>query len=887
MNFDLGMAGWSTIRSVDVASTLPARQPASKLGVPAKVGLNVYHVEQFPNIPVHQYDVMIGNGAEKRGLIKKVWESQAVRKEMDQFTIYDGNKLAWSGKAITREVKIIVDLDAEEGRQVKEGARPNVHRVVIRQTNTVGFQQLMAHLQGKTSFDNTCLEAINFADHLLRMTPSTKYTAIKRSFFAKGQRRFNLGGGVEAFKGVYQSLRLVHPGRLAVNLDVANGTFWSANRLHLSAVQVCGARDVSDLSGLLSRGEASRAGQQLKRMKKVRVFASHRGNDTVDEYCIERFIYKSSKTYPIQVKDSDGQDTEMTLYAFFLKKYNIRLQYSELPLCKMTKGKNTVLPMEILTIKENQRYAYKMDEKQTSEMIKFAVTAPPERYQAIQHGIDMLNWAQDPILNKYGVRITTTRTSADGRVLPAPTVKFGAGEAKPGTSGRWDLKGKKFLTTNSAPLKSWAVCVITGRRGGKPDKSTIQKFLAAFVSGYIAHGGKVENKQPILSLSAGDDVGKWVTDTWNLAGNQTVSRPQILLFILPDKDSQVYGRIKRSCECRYGVVSQCIQYAQAVKCAPQYISNVCMKFNSKLGGVTCRAIGPKSGGPTGCFTIPTMIIGADVSHSAPGVQTPSMAAITVSTDKLATRYAAVVQTNGYRVEMINTDIILNELKPLVQHWIQNVGGGRVPAQVIYLRDGVSEGQYQHVLQQEVNDMKQLLKGADPAASPKFVVVVGSKRHHVRFFPERGDRNGNPFPGTLVETGVTNPFENDFYLCSHAAIKGTARPAHYYVLANESKMTNDQLHTLLYEQVYQYARASTPISQHPAIYYAHLAAARAGPHDPKWAGSSDVQTETAQKKVASQTAKSSTHNSSTQTPTEFDKLLPMPNHGLIATSMWYI
>lgn len=41
---------------------------------------------------------MIGSGAEKRGLIKTVWLSQAVQnklKSVDQCFLFDWNKLAW------------------------------------------------------------------------------------------------------------------------------------------------------------------------------------------------------------------------------------------------------------------------------------------------------------------------------------------------------------------------------------------------------------------------------------------------------------------------------------------------------------------------------------------------------------------------------------------------------------------------------------------------------------------------------------------------------------------------------------------------------------------------------------------------------------------------
>ena len=53
---------------------------------------------------------------------------------------------------------------------------------------------------------------------------------------------------------------------------------------------------------------------------------------------------------------------------------------------------------------------------------------------------------------------------------------------------------------------------------------------------------------------------------------------------------------------------------------------------------------------------------------------------------------------------------------------------------------------------------------------------------------------------------------------------------YRRLLNEARMTNDELYTLIYEHGYQYARSTTPVSQFPAIYYAHLAAARGLAHE---------------------------------------------------------
>ena len=896
-NLDLGMQAWNKVRAYDQPTILPSRPAPSKLGQAAKIGLNTFNVIEYPTKKVYQYDVLINKGDDKRGLIKSVWESQTVKQAIGDDFIWDGNVLAWSTKNLDREIRLQVDLDQEKGKAPRAGKKPDVHRFNMRKTGEVRFDVLRAYLARQCDWDNHILESINFLDHLLRDGPSKRLTAIKRSFFQRGEQRFDLGSGVEAFKGAYQSLRVVHGPNgpcLSINVDVANGTFFNSGPLQVLAVKITGARDPADLIQQALRGKReedearqrnphsrfeSRVSKGLKRLSKLRVVANHRGANIVDEYVIDKILLKSAKEHKfMQRNEQTGKETAVTVYDYFLKTYNVRIQYPDFPMVQMKRGGGSiVIPMELLRVKENQRYPFKCDERQTSNMIKFAVTPPAERWKAVEHGLRMLSWNTDANLQKYGLKITTNKTIVDARVLTAPKVQYGTGVANPGTSGRWDLKGKKFLLPNTAPLKSWCVTVISGKRGGKPDKSSIDNFVKEFVKIYQSHGGRVENKSPAMNLGSGDDTGAIVTAAWNMAGNQSNSRPQILVFILPDKDSIIYGRIKRSAECRYGVVSQCMQFAHVQKCQGQYISNVCMKFNAKLGGTTCRAVGPTSGGPAGLFKVPTLVIGADVSHAAPGQQSASMAAMTASMDPLGARYAAVCDSNGFRVEMIQTDKINSMLKPLIQHWVQTAGKGSFPQRILYFRDGVSEQQYSHVLQQEVADMKALLKSANPNLNIPFVVVIGGKRHHIRFFPEKGDRNGNPLPGTLVETGCTQPYENDFYLCSHAALKGTARPTHYHVILNEAKMGNDELQTILYEQVYQYARATTPVSIHPAIYYAHIASNRAGPHAVNWQGSTDG-------RGATQPGGSSGQGSQ---PVDVTPLMPMPNQGAINTSMWYI
>lgn len=79
-----------------------------------------------------------------------------------------------------------------------------------------------------------------------------------------------------------------------------------------------------------------------------------------------------------------------------------------IPVVKMTKkirGSNVFLPMDVLRIDANQRYNTKLSDTQTSNMIKFAVTLPKERWAVVQQGVRLLNWANDPYLQHYGLKI--------------------------------------------------------------------------------------------------------------------------------------------------------------------------------------------------------------------------------------------------------------------------------------------------------------------------------------------------------------------------------------------------------------------------------------------------------------------------------------------------
>ncbi|KAI5284276.1 hypothetical protein KEM54_001460 [Ascosphaera aggregata] len=859
---------------------LAARKGFNTTGSEHTISVNLYPIIQYPTKNVYQYNVLIGNGDEKRIINDKVWRSKARKALTGPQFIFDGKRLAWSLRSIQGEKTIDVDLDLEEGRTQSTGK--NVFRLAVRQTKTVNLAVVMDYVKGNTSFNKDALEGLNFLDHLIREYPSSIFLAIKRSYFSDQMPQRDIGGGAVAYKGIYQAIKVVHPGRLSLNIDVSNTCFWAKWSLHALIKEYFNINDFPKLTAELrpeddkrGRKASPKFNQLNQRLTKLRVKADYKGCPCPDkEWTVKRYINASAREWSFDLKDkATGATRKITIANYFKEKYNYHLQYADLPLVEMTK-KGVIYPMEVLFITTNQRYPYKLGDLQTSAMIKFAVSPPADRRKAVEMSKKELDHDKDPVLKAFGMKISSQMIKTKVRLLPNPDIMFGKNEKiNPRTFGRWDLKGKKFYAVNTAcPLDSWGVGIFKGYRS--PNRQQVEAFVDAFARSYGQHGGDVRVKPFIAEI--GPDAADGVYKLFNQTGNAFRKQPKLLLFIVTSRDSFHYLRIKKSCDCRFGVPSQVMQAAQVTKCNPQYISNVLTKVNAKLGGATARAIG--RGTPN--LKPYTMFIGADVSHSSPGSAAPSMAAMTMSYDTYGAKYLAGVQTNGQHVEMITEANIRNILGPLIREWMMNVGSGRVPEYLYYFRDGVSEGQFEQVLKQEVPHIRELLKSLNQNREwhGKLTVVVASKRHHIRAFPDNGDRcadrKGNPLPGLLIERDITDPHGWDFYLYSHAAIQGTSRPVHYHVLLDEMNHKPADLENMVYDHSYQYVRSTTAVSLHPAVYYAHLASNRARAHENVTASSGP-------------TSGATIPQGPSPVGNEVAPLMPINPSARLQFSMWYI
>ncbi|ERF75533.1 hypothetical protein EPUS_08438 [Endocarpon pusillum Z07020] len=272
-----------------------------------------------------------------------------------------------------------------------------------------------------------------------------------------------------------------------------------------------------------------------------------------------------------------------------------------------------------------------------------------------------------------------------------------------------------------------------------------------------------------------------------------------------------------------------------IKCKPEVIANIMQKVNVRLRGtntVLANAKDPK------LFTPETMVVGADVTH--PGVgsldKCPSIAAVVCSTYTSFSHYTASLRCQGSKVERIEkfTEMLVERL----EYWKAKSGaksggksGAKYPERLVIFRDGVSEGQFQMILKQEWPQIQKACRETYAKAKqqfPKILLMCVLKRHATRFFPRSEDDRdvlGNPKCGLVVDQGVTYKDGYDFYLQSHAVIKGTARPAHYVVLVDELNLAPDIVQRETYQHCFLYGRCNRAIGIHPAARLADRACDR--------------------------------------------------------------
>ncbi|KAL4890621.1 ribonuclease H-like domain-containing protein [Aspergillus ambiguus] len=780
----------------------------------------------------------------------------------------------------------IYDVRYREDNDDEYPERPTVHRVQCQYTKTLTPSQLLSYLTSTNAeaFFDAKPEVLRAMDIVLGFYAKTQQSVASvgsnRHFAVSGPlvEKWNLGAGLEAYRGFFVSIRAA-TARLLVNVQVKYSACYQEGSLADVVREFQRThRNVYDLRRFLDKlrvrvthiARKNKQGQVIPRIKAITGLAAqndgkrlpkpprvkHTGAGPND---VEFFLNAPAQQPPPQGPSGSGSKKGkkpakagpapagkyISVADFFHQQYRMDLD-PRLPVVNVgTRDNPSYLPVEVCMVEPGQPAKAKLSPNQTRNMLNFAVRTPAQNAQSIvSTGLRVLGLAPpNSTLDEFGMELDPGLITVPGRVLPAPSVyykdaKQSRKQVKP-QSGSWNMKSIRFEQPTKLVSWTWLLIDVEGARPFFSSPQDLIQPLKSFAAKLNEIGVNINPPHPGRRILVNrDDDFEAVIDQ---AVCELVSKqqPKLIMGILPFNDAGYYSAVKRACDIKYGVLNINVLAERLRTANDQYIANVGLKFNLKLGGVN-QTLDRKELGIIGEGK--TMLAGIDVTHPSPGSSpdAPSIAAVVASTDATLGQWPAQLRIQKSRQEMVS-DLDAMLQTPL-KNWVTS--HKRYPENLIIYRDGVSESQYETVLEKELPLVKKACAAVYPASDtkqglPRIAIMCVGKRHHTRFYPTRdqdADRSANPSNGTVVDRGVTEARNWDFYLQAHTALKGTARPAHYFTLWDEifhrqkpappHQNAADALEALTHHLCYLFGRATKAVSICPPAYYADLVCTRA-------------------------------------------------------------
>ena len=572
----------------------------------------------------------------------------------------------------------------------------------------------------------------------------------------------NLGGGLIAVRGYYSSVR-TSTLRTLLNVNAQTSPFYPAIKV-VDLLMQHGLTDwlaVEQFIQLLRvKTNYMKHADGTDAVKVKTIFGLSQQWDNVLDNKGKVMLDKQKRVVKrrnIQAKPLNSQQVSfecrelsnktLTIEEYFKEKYNITLRTPLAWLLNCGTRENPVwIPPELCEVMPGQPFRGKLSDQQTSQMILVAARGPAENARRIANGAQRVIGFQgnNPSLAAFGVGVDSKMIVIKGRILPAPPVTYGKEFRFVPTEASWNLRGREFA--KPVKITKWAVLRLGGARFTSNHMDSFKQALSTYRLGTEAPINPRGFESPLPGSEDANDASiQKIFKTMADAG------VRIVLVVLPSASKITYARVKFWADVKTGIHSICVLDSNLDK-GFQYYANVALKFNLKSGGINQllpSQLGFLNDGDT-------MVVGIDVTHPAPKSMegTPSIAAVVASIDEHYAQWPGSIRCQASKQEMVSTlNIMMQERLKL---WIKQ--NKRGPAKILIYRDGVSEGQYKTVLEDELVQIREACKEVyEHRPQPKINIVVVGKRHHTRFYPTdagTADNRGNPKNGTVVDRGVT-------------------------------------------------------------------------------------------------------------------------------------
>ncbi|TKR94183.1 hypothetical protein L596_008502 [Steinernema carpocapsae] len=696
------------------------------------------------------------------------------------------------------------------------------------------LQQFLEILTAQYAF-NTPTEAMSFGTRTAYLLQPEKYGFKPADCADVGDGKF-LGVGCD------KSVRFIEgPGgaggqRAALVVDLKKTAFHKVQSLYEKAREILNNRDPKST-------DASRLRMQLKGIVVETKHGSRR-----QEFAVDNVVADTPATK--KFKDLTGH--EVTLQQYFQQKYNITLQHPDSPIVLTDRTKKfAAFPMEVCWVVDGQRVALAQQTPvQIQKMIRQCAVPPADRQRQI---LGLVQGLQLNSENKYhkaaGVGITPTALQVQARLLQNPIIVYGGKSTmRPDEKATWRLARQKPVYLKPVKIDKWAMFVIRGgNRSDCVDQAILNQFSNMMVQECRARGMTVPDRPTGLSfIGASREEVQETLEKAKTEGNQ-------FCFFITNNDVTHIHQFMKFQERKLSIVTQDLKMSSAFdvvkKGKRQTLENVVNKTNIKNGGINYSLrfddpvfnmdkLLPKDRMVIGLSTThPKPIPGKKEQDQAPqdkkkqmheqrtGPPVPSVVGV-----------AANVLTESIEIvgdclfQQPNREEKIALLQPVIRSLMLQFmkHRGMPPVEIVVYRQGTSEGQFRNVMELEYKMVK--AAALQQGLNPKITFIVVQKMHNVRLMPtdcKAGDRapEQNVKPGTVVDTMVTHPKYNEFFLNSHVALQGSARTPRFTVLYDENRLPMDEIEALSHSLAFGHQIVNLTTSLPAPLYIANRYAER--------------------------------------------------------------
>ncbi|XP_073107178.1 protein argonaute 2 [Elaeis guineensis] len=666
------------------------------------------------------------------------------------------------------------------------------------------------------------IEVLQGLNVIVREASISQRIAWGRSLFSKTiNHAFDLGRGITALEGSKQTLKCTEQG-LVLRLEHSVMPFLKPVPVLQFLEKNLGISFNENMQlNMHQKLEVERA------LWGLQVIVTHRRKQKFTVFGLTGLTAKN-----IAFKD-DRSGKKVRLVEYYRVKHNVKIRFQGLPCLDLSKNQMNYVPMEFCELAEGQKYQKDGLRREEEKRLRYmALASPNKRKEMI---LRMIAAADGPcsgeLAKNFDISVAKDMTQVIGRVLQHPDLRLrnSKGQSRkyriPKEDCQWNLLKNKLL--KGQKLDHWAIIDFSATPSHpKQERLHTSTFIHDLVRRCRDLGIQIQERPLFVQNSSMAALSnyEWLFEELCRA-KQSPEGYQVQLLICTMADRHTgYRSLKLICETELGIMTQCCLtiHINNNQKRDHYFTNLALKINAKLGGTNVELFDvlPRMN------NCPFMFIGADVNHPASwNTNSPSISAVVATLDySQASRYAASVRAQSHRKERI---MHLGDMCKELTEMYARLNGVK-PEKIIYFRDGVSDGQFNMVLNEELPHLKAAIESDH--YSPTITVVVAQKRHHTRLFPKDNEKpwnttTGNVPPGTVVDTGIVDQSTFNFYLCSHYGSRGTSKPTHYYVLHDDHGFTSDELQRLIYNLCFTFARSTKPVSLVPPVYYADLMAYR--------------------------------------------------------------